>query len=182
MSIGAFLFSENLNILLSPWAPILPLALRHLHLSSPSVSGPFYPLPLLPSAHLSVQIHLSHLCLFLSKMSPTNALNLIPLSSPHTNSLISPVFTVYHGFINRLHLNSQPELCLELPIQISNWQWTSPTMSYAGPSSTSNAEWRPFHWTVSSSCIWPQPQHYTFIHLFLQSLLTERLCVRQLEK
>ena len=137
--------SENLNVLLSPWAPTLPLALLHLHLSSPSVSGPFYPLPLLPFPHLSVQIHLSHLCLFLSKTSPANALNLIPLSSPHTNPLTSPVFPVYHGFIKSLHLNSQPELCLELPIQIANWQWTSPTTSYAGPSNTGKTEWWPFH-------------------------------------
>lgn len=130
--------SENLNVLLSPWAPTLPLALLHLHLSSPSVSGPFYSLPLLPFPHLSVQIHLSHLCLFPSKTSPANALNLIPLSSPHTNPLTSPVFPVYHGFIKCLHLNSQPELCLELPIQIPSWQWTSPTTSYAGPSNTCN--------------------------------------------
>lgn len=98
-------------------APVLTFCFRSFLSSYPSSI----------STLISVHIHLSQLCLFLSKMSPANALNLIPLSSPRANPLVSLIFPVYHGFINCLTLNSQPKPCPELPIQISNWQWTSPT-------------------------------------------------------
>ena len=50
------------------------------------------------------------------------------------------------------------------------------------PTPATHSNTWPFHWTASSSCIWSQPQPYTFIHLFLQYLLIECLCVRQREK
>lgn len=79
------------------------------------------------------------------------------ISSPchlHTLILLHLLsLPVYHGFIKSLHLNSQPELCLELPIHKLPTDSEPLQLHHKGPLTQAKLN-GDLSTAVSSSCIW----------------------------